>query len=719
MQLLCGVSSVVRRRLQMTRKYWVNDIDGFDAAEGVIDPNATFDASRLAAAMQTRINRYADHVMVTGKADRWRRSANLAYGVDPDSARRSTDVTFAGDAGNITALRTNMYRRLAEATHVLVTGSRPAFKSAVSSSDSEAVDAIPIADELLDHALTRLGGEDAAARAAWNAYIYSEGHMSVRWNEHVGDALDADGEGRLMRSGDVIVMAHRPDEVVRDPRLGEQTQNDWIILRTEVNRWDLADLYPAFADKILDTNRRDELDDVRESLVYGVSDIDQGDNGDMVGVYELFHRATPAVPKGRYALMVGDTIVAVGPNKYGDIPIYSMIPDKEPGQPFGYSSGWDLMAMQQALDSTLTSMVSTTENLGQPGLWAGPGGAVGVDNIKGFAWLQAPQKPEPVQYVTPETLAVLQTAMAALVEFMTQNSGLNAVALGDAGKSASGDALAMMHSLAIQSTSRLQAAYATMFAAAMLGVIRRYRTFATDERMISITGKGSKARVKRWTGASLASIDSIKVEMRAAIMRTATGRQQVAKEWAQLGLITNPEQYMQVMTTGSLTPVTDRPLTERALIEHENEALMEGEVPQVAPTHNHPLHIQEHSIGLLDPDVIADPLKSKAHADHIQWHVEQWSQISMAQPDLLMALNIPPAPSAAMMQAAMAAQPPEGDEVNKNAPQGKPEPSPPNQAAQLEEANVPPGGGMDAGGGNPNLTGGGRLPAGTGEPVMA
>lgn len=700
------------------RVYWVNDIDGYDLSTDQIPPDAPFDARRLAAEMQARIAEYANHVQVTGKANRWRRSANLIYGVDPDSSRRSSDVTITGDGGNITALRTNMYRRLAEATHVLVTGSRPAWTAGVSSSDSEAVDSIPIANELLDHALTKLGGEQAAARVAWNAYVYSEGHLSVRWNEQTGEAQDADEEGRIMRSGDVIMMAHRPDEVVRDVKLGEQTENDWIILRTQANRWDLAELYPAFRDEIVGAHRRDDLDSIRESLVFGVSDIDQGETGDQVTVYELYHRATPSVPRGRYALLVGNHIVAVGANKYGDIPVYSMIPDKEPAQAFGYSSGWDLMALQQALDSTLTSIVSTTENLGQPGIWGGPGGAVGVDNIKGFAWLQSPQKPEPVQYVDPASLGVLTSAIGLIVEFMTQNSGLNEVALGSGGDSASGDALAMMHSLAIQSTSRLQASYATMFADAMFGVIRRYRTFAEDERLIAITGKGSRSRVKRWTGSSLASIDSIKVEMRAAIMRTATGRQSTADKWLQQGLITNPEQYMQVVTTGSLAPVTDLPLTERALIEHENEMMAEGGMPTCSPTHNHPLHIAEHSIGLLDPDVIADPVLNKAYTDHIIEHVTLWSQTSLMQPDLLAALNIPPAPSAAMMMQAQAASMQPNPGKPGDGPKGKPEPAPPNQAAALEEANVPPGGGMDAGG-NQDLTGGGRLPAGTGEPVMA
>jgi hypothetical protein len=719
--------------------YWPNDIPGYSED---IDPSTMeideatgepiegtgsifgaipgkFNGAPLAAAMRKRIETFANHLLVTGKADRMRRSACLVYGIDPDSARRSTDITFAGDQGNVIQLRSNMYRRLAEATHVLVTGSRPSWKASVSSSDSQATDGIEIADELLDHALTRLAGEDAATRAAWFAYVFSEGHMSVRWNELTGDAMDATPDGRIVRQGDVIMQAHRCDEVVRDVTLGDQSQNDWLILRTMMNRWDLAELYPAYRREILTSSRRDALDDIRESLVYGVSDMDMGEKTDQVTVYELFHRASPSVPKGRYAMMVGDTIVSVGPNKYADLPVYSMIPDKEPAQPFGYSSGWDLMAMQQALDSTLTSVVSTTENLGQPGLWGGVGGDVGVDMIKGFAWLRSSAKPEPVQYVTPQSLEVLTSAISMIVEFMTQNSGLNAVALGDAGKSASGDALAMMHSLAIQSTSRLQAAYAAMFADAMLGVIRRYRTFVSEERLVSITGKGARMRVRRWTGASLASIDAIKIEMRAAIMRTATGRQQVADKWLTAGLVTSAEQYMQVATTGSLAPITERPLQERSLIERENEDMLDGKPVILSAVHNHALHIMEHSVLLLDPDVLANPALAQVVEQHIIEHTQQWGMISMAQPDLLAALGQNPAPSAMMaqaaaQQAAQAAQqqPPGSDK------QPKPEPAPPNVPAKLEESNVPPGGGMDAGA-NDALTGGPQTRAGAEEPVMA
>jgi hypothetical protein len=269
----------------------------------------------------------------------------------------------------------------------------------------------------------------------------------------------------------------------------------------------------------------------------------------------------------------------------------------------------------------------------------------------------------------------------------------------------------------VQATSRLQGSYARMFADAMLGVIRRYRTFATTERLVAVTGKGNKKRARRWTGADLAAIDSINVEMRAASTRTASGRQQRAEKWLAAGLIRTPQEYMEVEVTGSLTPLTDKPLAERALIERENEQLTDGVLVEGALTHNHPEHMNDHSTLLLDPDVLANPQARAAIEQHLMWHGTTWQQISAMQPDLLFALGIPRAPSSQMM----GAPPPGGPGANPGdagGPKGKPEPAPPNQPAKLEEANVPPGGGMDAGAG-PALTGGGRLPSGTGNPVMA
>ena len=698
-----------------TQTYWINDIPGMEIQEdGSLGPNA--DTSRLAGNMTKRINEFANWLTTSGKADRMRRSANLAYGMDPDSARRSTDIPVGGDQGNLFQLRANAYRRLTEAAHVLVTGSRPAWSAGVSSSDSTAVDSIPICNEVLDHALTKRGAEDAMVRGCWNALLYGEGHVSTRWDEMTGQPLDVGSDGRIERSGDVLVMAHRPDEVVRDTRLEEQTANDWVILVGQANRYDLATLYPDYEEEIVNAISRTQLDDIRDSLVVGVTNVEERrSNGDQVTTFELFHRQTPAVPNGLYALMVGDTIVAAGKNKYAVIPVSSMIPDKEPGQPCGYSSQWDLMALQQAMDSTLSSLVSTTENLGQPSIWALPGSGISVEMIGGFRFVETATKPEPLAYVDPQTIINLSTTQEGLYNSMVQQSGLNSVATGDVGSSASGDALAMMHSLAIQSTSRLQAAYARMFEQVMFNVILRYRTFATDQRIVSITGKGSRSRVKRWVGSDLAAIDSIKVEMRAAIMRTATGRAQIAEKWATLGLLKTTEQYMEVLTTGSLSPITDGPLSERGLIEWENEQLAEGMPVQAVATDTHPLHILEHTIQLYDPDIRRDRARADMIAQHIQEHTTMWGQVSAAMPDLLAALKIPPAPSSQMMMGA----PPQGG--GQNPPEGSggpPEPAPPNEPAKLEEANIPPGGGMDAGA-NEDLTGGGRLPTGTGQPVMA
>lgn len=695
---------------------------------------ATLDVEELAPELRDRANEYARFVLTTGRADRWRRNYCLMYGLDPDSARMSSRTTIGGSQGELIELRANALRSLAEAQHTLVCGSRPGWAASVSSLDSSATDSIPLVDAVLDHALIRRSAEPAANQVAMNALIFAEGWGSVRWDEQDGPATgimggDVDELGdappdqavRVTYLGDVLVLPHRPDCVVRDVGLDSNTPNDWIILVSQQNRWTLAELYPDHAEVITQGNARTELDDLRDQIFMGSTDSSLRLSRDQVWVYEFFHRSTPALPNGRYSLLVNDMIVADGENKYGDIPVYPMIPDVEPGAPFGYSSNYDLMALQQAFDAAVTSFVSMTENLGQPGLWGGPNNAgIGVDVIGGFNFINSPNKPEPVPYLDPSSVQIVVSAMKELAAMMTRLSGLPPTALGDVPSGASGDALAMMHALAVQSTSKMQAAYGKFFASAMFGVIRRYRTFATTERLVAVVGKGNKKRARRWTGADLAAIDAINVEMRAAVTRTATGRQQLADKWLMQGLIATPQQYMEVATTGSLTPLTDKPLSERALIERENEMMVDGQPARIAATHNHPAHINEHSVLLLDPDVLNDPVAYETVSQHLIEHVQTWQQISIAQPDLLAALGIPPAPSSAMMMMGGAPADPNANPAgDPNAPKPTPEPSPPNQPAKLEEANVPPGGGMDAGAGAGDLTGGGRLPAGTGNPVMA
>ena len=114
-------------------------------------------------------------------------------------------------------------------------------------------------------------------------------------------------------------------------------------------------------------------------------------------------------------------------------------------------------------------------------------------------------------------------------------------------------------------------------------------------------------------------------------------------------------EYMAMITNGRLEPAFDGPQRHEALIERENEMLMDGEAPEVAPTDNPIQHILRHRAVLDDPETRLDQKVVGAVVEHLASHDQVWMQTSQATPSLLMALGIPLHPMVQQAQA-MAAQ---------------------------------------------------------------
>lgn len=102
---------------------------------------------------------------------------------------------------------------------------------------------------------------------------------------------------------------------------------------------------------------------------------------------------------------------------------------------------------------------------------------------------------------------------------------------------------------------------------------------------------------------------------------STAGRIQMVQEMTQMGLITDPQQYFQVLNTGSLDVAYEGQAHELLLIKGENERLMNGVNPLVAPTDMHAEHINEHKSVISDPDLRNNPALLNTVMDHIQDHI--------------------------------------------------------------------------------------------------
>lgn len=665
----------------MTRKYW-----------------ATSETASLSGEMQQRIEAYKTGVQSNGRMDLWRRAITSYYGLDQDGTRKSAHrITFGGREGEIVNVRGNILRALVRQLLVMTTGSRPSFQCRPIAYDALTTEVVTLGNAICDRYLDE-SVESTLCDAVLYAITMGEGWIGSLWDDTRGPIM-GQIEGRIVHPGDCEVVAMRPDQIVRDPKR-DGTNHDWVIVRRQRSRWDLVAQYPEHESTILGAT--DDTADVSLFLTNASSAPDSSScESDVITVWELYHKPTDAMPAGRIAYMVGGKVIADGENKYQCLPWYPLITSREPGGPYGYGESWDLLGMQSAFDSVLTQVFTTQENFGLRNVFIREGtlDTNPIDIGRGMRLLQGTEPPIPVD-LGQGAVAQGAEALGLLRGLMQMLTGLNDASVGDAGKSSSGAALAMMHQLASQFNSSLQRSYSGAFEWAMGMVIKNLQMFATDERMVHIAGRNRAPLIKRFKAADLKAIDGITVEMGSAAMRSTSMRIETAKTLLSGGVLKSPEQYLEVQATGRLEPVLEGPRASEVRAERLIQMVLEGKSYTPLATDPHEECISRLVSTLDDEEMRADPATLQAITMLIQQHAQMWADMSMSPigVTLLQATGQSPSAASQLMQAQapMGAPPmppnPEATEDGAGPPNVNPGPlSRPNPAAAANEAPMGPG----------------------------
>ncbi len=153
--------------------------------------------------------------------------------------------------------------------------------------------------------------------------------------------------------------------------------------------------------------------------------------------------------------------------------------------------------------------------------------------------------------------------------------------------------------------------------------------------------------MKEFSGQDLSDISRVLVDMGNPLTNTVAGRVNLADNLQANGHITDPDQYIMVLTTGRYEPVVQGKQAEMLLIKAENEKLADGLTQRAVLTDQHMQHIQEHKVILASPEVRDDPNSPVVQAtlDHISQHIAILSNPDNAT--LLALLNQTPLQSAA------------------------------------------------------------------------
>jgi len=611
-------------------------------------------------------NRYLDKI---------KRSWASYHGVYYDDAHM---VSFGGEQGELVNLAINHYRNIAQVTLNMVTASRPAFQARSINSDKTSQVQAKLANGLLDYYMREKRLERILKSAVEQAIVLGTGYVKMEWNSTRGEIYDyvepdpdsikdydengnpLDEDGNEIKSypiyeGDVEFSNLTPFDVIFDTTKESPEQHDWVLCRTFVNKFDLIAKYPEMKEKILTVATKDQVEGSRLTL----SPYDETQD---VPVYEFYHKRTEALPNGRYTLYLdGDIVLVDSVMPYRTLPVFRIAPSDILGTPYGYTSMFDLLPMQDSINSLYSTVMTNQTAFGVQNILNPRGNDVKVNQLEGglnfIEYNSQAGKPEPLNLTN--TPGEIFNFIQMLEKSMETVSGINSVARGNPESSLkSGNALALVQSQALQFISGLQQSYIQLVEDTGTGLINLLKDFASVPRVAAIAGINNRTQMKEFSGDDLKSINRVVVDAGNALMQTTAGRSQIAENLLQMGILTSPEQYLQVMNTGNLDTMIDGEINELHQIKGENERLINGEDVIAVATDNHSLHIREHREVLADQDHRRDPDLTARTLAHIQEHIDL---LRTTDPDLLAIIGqqpLSPAPNSVNPQNVAPGQPP-------------------------------------------------------------
>lgn len=646
-----------------------------------------------------KVAEWRDYAKSKGLADLWMRKLSNYYGQSEDGYS-SQRVTTDGTEGELSNIKVNDLHSLVQNQLVVITSMRPAGVAKAINSDVRSLRNSRIGTAIAEYYLSQAGFEQLFVNSCEIGLLVDECYVDLSWNKDAGDPVRPDVDPNTgqpiqnkapIMSGDLQMRTHVPYNVARDPSVQVSNQK-WNIISILYNRFDLAAIYPDFAEIILGA-AQDNVPQLK---------LQERKGDDNIYAHLVVHDRTPAVPEGRYSLIVGDALVADMPMPFPEYPVDRLSPSDVIDGPTGYCPSNDVMAMEQVTDALHSIVTTNNITFGGQSLVGPPLTGVKISEVaKGLRYFEvAPDmvdKIKPLQLTksAPETFNYIGMINAKKQEALGSVSG---TLQQQATQGASGSAMALIQAQAVQFNSGTQRSYFRLLSRVMTKAIGVLRVYADTPRVARIVGKNKSQGLKefKYTGSDLNSISSIVYEMVNPVSQTIGGRMQQAETLIQNGQITSPRQYLTVVETGSLDALTDPDEDMNLLILEENEYLSEGKPVQAVIIENHANHIKGHMSTISTNEAKADATLVAAVMEHIQDHLNLWQQASQSNPQILLATGQQPLPQMGPPPGAPPGGPPPGP-GGPGGPGGPPGPGgnaphlagPPDEALDSQQPNQP------------------------------
>ena len=617
-------------------------------------------ADELASELMDRIEDNYLFVKSSLVFDRVRKSYQAYFGMS-QGGFSSTALGNGGDQNELTTMKVNQYRSIIQGLLNLTTSQKAAFEVRATNTDFKSQSQTILAQGILDYYLREKNLERLLREAVEISLWGAEGYIVATWEPTGGEEHMVNPDtGNIEYQGDILYQTKHPLDIIKDLSSQQARDPNWLIVRSFKNKFDLAAKYPDLAERILDVEdtRNPELDRLSTTVAMNEKE------SDLIPYYEFFHRKSDSLRDGRYMIILdSDTWLFDGPLPYRKIPVHRIAAGELHGTPYGYSPAFDLLGLQELYDIMHSTVATNQSTHGVGNVWTKPGSGLTVQQLRGGMnhW-ESEEAPEAINLTN--TPVEIFNHMQYLDTLFEKLPGLGAMSRGGPDTQMSGAAMALVASQAVQFNSGLQQAWANLLEDVGTATFEILQDFAKVPRIAVIVGKHNRSLMKEFSADDIQQVSRVVVDLGNPLSRTTAGRVEMANQLLQAQKFETPEEYLNVITTGKLEPLTESRQTQLLNIRAENEKLRDAKAPpppQMGPdgmpiqppkvvtallTDKHPLHILEHMSVLDDPDTRLEPDVVNAVLAHVQDHLGLWEQMP---PTLLNLLGIPPAQPAQPM----------------------------------------------------------------------
>lgn len=595
---------------------------------------AARDSEKTASAVLQKATTYYTNIKSNSYVNKLANMYRFYYGNFNKGSEENHTVSFTGEEGELVSIPINMFRNLARHVINIITANRPVLEAKAINTDYKSLSQTYLANGILDYYMREKNLESIIYDAVEMATVMGASYIDMEWNATAGEARDFDPEtGEHSYEGELEFTLYDPLSVVVDGTKENFYSQEWALVRTFQNRHNLAAKYPEFKDKILALPTKNEI--------YGYKlQTFSNDDTDDIPIFKFYHKKTEAMPEGRYMLFVSSEIVLLDvPMPYRVIPLFRLAPANIMGTPYGYSDMFDVYPIQEALNSTYSTIITNNNAFGVQNLFV-PRGADLIHQALpgGLNIVEGNAKPEPLQLTAtaPETYKFAQI----LEQLGETQSGINSVTRGNPEASLrSGNSLALVQSMSLQFQNTFQRNYVRFLEDLGSNLIEILKDFANTPKLIAIVGRNKRSFMKEFTGDMISDVRRVIVDVGNPLAKTIAGRLEIANNLANMKLIKTPEQYFAVMETGRVDTLYEADMQDIFLIKRENEDMLEGKDVMADILDRHSLHIQEHRSVISDPDLRSNPELTAKVRRHIQEHIDMLRNVN---PDLLMLIKEQP-----------------------------------------------------------------------------